>query len=344
MGESAGQDRATLASFYGDMERLLTTQLQASPKDHNVRLKLLEVYYETHRKSDFLREAHNLARDFDRKRRAADWNRMVSMGRMLGLEDRLFDEHVGDSITFVEPSKLGPGNAPGHHQRIGESPEYQEYFARLADAWAQMQADPRFLIDLDQELLRSANRPSSMQNAKRLTVSRKGAQIYFKREDLSPPGSQLSIAIIGQALLAQKLYKNTLVTATKTGFRGVVTAAAAARLGLKCRVFMDREDMHRHQQTVFQMRLLGAEMIGVTSTRFQDNDVRIGALEHCAENPDKNFLALGLDGAPPPYPTMTREFLSTIGRESRRQVNAFSKRPPDLLAARGGDTLDAIGF
>lgn len=336
---------ADLASFYGDSERVLRQQLAANPANVAVRLKLAEVYYETSRRSDFLREVHELARrGFDRQALALEWNRVVSMGRMLGIDDRLFDNHEGDRIEFVEPAKAASTHGAAAYVRIGEDPRYQGFFAELAQAHAKVQADPRFLAELDLELARSANRPSSLEDAKRLTRASRGAQIYFKREDLSPLGTLLTISVIGQAMLAQRLYRHTLVGATASGFRGTVIASVAARLGLYSKIFMDREAMHRLPQVVFQMRLLGADVIGVHQDSYPGMDVRYAALDFCLAQPEKTFLTLALDGAPPPYPVMTREFVSTIGRESRRQARAYSQRAPDLLVTRGGNSRDAIGL
>jgi tryptophan synthase beta chain len=332
---------ANLASFYSDMERLLLKQLAERPDDASLRLKLVEVYYESARRPEFQAAAQRLARTLGQAR-GADWNRVVSMGRMLGFDAGLFESHDGDRIEFVEQSRTSPAEAA--HHRIGEDEQYRAHFQKLAADCAGVFADPAFLNQFDLEMVRIASRPSSLDDAKRLARELGGAQVFIKREDLSPHGSRLTLAVLGQAMLAQKLGRRTLVTASVTGFRGVVTASVAARMGLRSVVCMDRTDLLRQPLQAFQMRLHGAEIVAVDKARLPRGDVRGAALDWWVEHAQTAFPVMGLDGAPPPFPLLTREFVSVIGRECRRQARNAARRAPDLVIARGDNTHDAVGL
>jgi len=190
----------------------------------------------------------------------------------------------------------------------------------------------------------AARRPSSLLHAKRLSDELKGAQIFLKREDLSPSGTHLTIAVVATALLARRLGRKMLVTGTTDGRRGVIMSAIAARLGLESVVYMDADEIHRQSSNVFSLWLMGANLQSVDASSLRNADVREAALEHWGKNPKDTLLVIGLDAAPPPYPLMAREFTAAIGRETKRQVMAATRRLPDVVVARGGVNADALGF
>ncbi|HVT34769.1 MAG TPA: pyridoxal-phosphate dependent enzyme [Nevskiaceae bacterium] len=336
MQKKTEQDKNS--SFYVDLEKLLRQQLQVEPRSKDLRLKLLELYFDTSRSEDFLREARNLAQDIRNKSSSAEWQRAANMGRMLLPDHDLFRLEIADKVEFIEQS------APAVRQRVkkrfGEG--HAAYFERLGKDYDAVRTDPKFLADLDLQLVHVANRPSSLMHAQRLSEYLGGAQIYFKREDLSPAGTYLTISVCGQALLAKKLGRTTLVSASSNGLRGVITASVAARLGLKCVIYMDGKDMHLQSSNVFRMWLMGATVTAADPHTYHKGDVRETALEHCARD-GSCFMVLGLDAAPQPYPMMGLEFAAVIGRETRRQL-AGARRVPSLLVARAGENADAIGF
>jgi len=247
---------------------------------------------------------------------------------------------TGDRIEFVAPA-----NAPTQtFRRFGDDARYEGYFKALTEGFAAAWADPTFQAKLDMELTFLARRPSSLLHAARLTQHVGGAQIYLKREDASPRDTHLIIAVVGQALLAQRMGRKTLVTATADGRRGVLVASIAARLGMQSVVFMDNNASAQYGSSVFRMWLLGAELTPAVDRRGNDEDPREAALQYCARHLDDCFLVLGLEGAREPYPLMLREFAATIGREGQRQLRNAAKRAPDLLVARGGNNADALGL
>lgn len=246
-----------------------------------------------------------------------------------------------DRIEFFAPDE--PAASP--YRRFGDEKRYQPYFEALTQGFAEAWADSGFQSKLDVELTYLARRPSSLQHARRLSQTLGGAQIYIKREDASPRDTHLIIAVVGQALLAQRMGLKTLVTSTTDGRRGVVTASIAARLGMEAVVFMDSKVSSHHNANVFRMWLLGAEVQAPPGGRGgRSSDPRYAALEYCAQHLDRSLLVLGLDGACEPYPQMQREFASSIGRECQRQLRFVAKRSPDLLVARGGNNPDALGL
>lgn len=201
-----------------------------------------------------------------------------------------------------------------------------------------------FAAEFERELLHFAGRPSSLFHARHLSQMVGGAQIYFKREDLSPVGTHLQLSVLGQTLVAKRTGKKTIVAATRNGQRGVVVASAAARLGLQSIIYMDGEDMHRQSGNVFRMWLMGADVRSADIKHLGTEDVRNAALEHWLNDATHCFLVMGLDSAPEPYPSMSVQFSSAIGRECARQVRMLAQRAPDILVARGEGNSDAIGL
>ena len=333
-------------SFHDQLEGLLTEQLKAQPRNQAARLKLLELYYETQRASQFLRLAQELAQLTPNKAASPEWQKCASMGRMLLPEAPLFTTAGSDRIEFVGAGFSGaPAQQKAPVRRLGDDTRFTRHFEELARGFDAARSNPPFQAALDMELTYLARRPSSLLHARRLSVSLGGAQIYLKREDVSPRDTHLIISVVGQALLAQRLGRKTLVTSTIDGRRGTVTASIAARLGLQAVVFMEDDKSARHATNVFRMWLRGAEVLSTQDERSGETlDAREAALKYWARNPEQSLMIFGLEGAPEPYPLMAREFTSTIGRECLRQVRVAAKRAPDLVVARGGDNADALGL
>lgn len=331
-------------SFYGQLEELLTEQLQAQPRNHQLRLKLIELYYETRRVDAFVREAEALAKLTPDKALSPEWQKTLSMGRMLAPHADLFHGEPGDRITFVGDAP-GVAAPPPKYRRYGDEKRFTRYFEDLAKGFAEAWGDTAFQVKLDMELATMARRPSSLLHAKRLSQANGGAQIYIKREDVSPRDTHLIFSVVGQALLAQRLGKKTLVTGSTDGRRGVLTASIAARLGMDAVVFMPNETNTRQSSNLFRMWLLGANVQSTVNERTgQVEEARDAALDFWARNANDSMLITGLEGAPEPYPEMTREFAATIGRECQRQLRVAAKRSPDLMVARGGENADALGL
>lgn len=332
-------------SFHEQMESLLLEQIKAQPRNHTARLKLLELYYETGRAGPFMRVAEDMAAYTPDKAASPEWQKCLSMGRMLLPEAPLFNTAGSDRIEFVGAGFTAkPVEERSQVRRLADDVRFIRHFEELAKACEAVRADPQFQAMLDLELTYLARRPSSLLHARRLSQKLGGAQIYIKREDTSPRDTQLIISVVGQALLAQRLGRTNLVTSTIDGRRGVATASIAARLGLQVTVFMDHDRNSRHSSNVFRMWLLGANVMPSTEERGEADNAREAALKYWARNADKTLMIFGLEGAPEPYPRMAREFASSIGRECLRQTRLYAKRPPDLVVARGGGNSDALGL
>ena len=214
----------------------------------------------------------------------------------------------------------------------------------LESAYAKYMSDPDFLSELDDDLKNYVGRPSPLYHAKRWSEEIAGAQIYLKREDLNHTGAHKVNNTVGQALLAKRMGKPRVIAETGAGQHGVATATIAARLGLECRVYMGSEDIKRQSTNVFRMKLLGAEVIPVTSGSCTLKDALNEALRDWVSNVDNTFYIIGTVAGPHPYPQIVRDFQSVIGREARAQCLDGLGRLPDALVACVGGGSNAIGL
>ena len=216
--------------------------------------------------------------------------------------------------------------------------------AELEKAFVKWSADRRFRAELG-ELLRSyAGRPTPLTFANRLSDRCGGARIALKREDLLHTGAHKLNNALGQVLLAKKMRKARVVAETGAGQHGVATAAAAAKLGIPCRVYMGVTDMARQAPNVARMRLLGAEVVGVDSGSKTLKDAINEAMRDWTENVATTHYVLGSALGPHPYPSMVRTFQSVIGREARAQFRKLAGRDPRAAVACVGGGSNAIGL
>jgi tryptophan synthase beta chain len=216
--------------------------------------------------------------------------------------------------------------------------------AQLTEAYERLRRDPQFLAELDADLEHYVGRPSPLYHAERLSRKLGGAQIYLKREDLNHTGAHKINNTVGQALLASRMGKTRIIAETGAGQHGVATATVAARLGLKCVVYMGAEDIQRQAPNVFRMKLLGAEVVPVHSGSKTLKDALNEALRDWVTNVDDTFYIIGTVAGPHPYPQMVRDFQSVIGREARAQILEQAGRLPDALIACVGGGSNAIGL
>ncbi|WP_018936063.1 tryptophan synthase subunit beta [Thioalkalivibrio sp. ALJ24] len=214
----------------------------------------------------------------------------------------------------------------------------------LQDVYERYMKDPAFLAELDRDLRQFVGRPSPLYHAERLSRELGGAQIYLKREDLNHTGAHKVNNTIGQALLARHLGKKRIIAETGAGQHGVATATVAARLGLECVVYMGEEDTRRQAPNVYRMRLLGAEVVPVTSGTRTLKDALNEAMRDWVTNVDDTFYIIGTVAGPHPYPSMVRDFQAVIGREAREQHVEATGRLPDTLVACVGGGSNAIGL
>ncbi|HEY0974063.1 MAG TPA: tryptophan synthase subunit beta [Solimonas sp.] len=219
-----------------------------------------------------------------------------------------------------------------------------EPLERLAEAYEQLKKDPAFLAELDRDLRDYVGRPSPLYHAERLTKNWGGAQIWLKREDLNHTGAHKVNNTVGQALLAKHLGKTRIIAETGAGQHGVASATIAARLGLKCVVYMGAEDVQRQSPNVYRMKLLGAEVIPVQSGTKTLKDALNEALRDWVTNVDDTFYVIGTVAGPHPYPMLVRDFNAVVGREVIGQSRERFGRLPDALVACVGGGSNAIGL
>ncbi len=212
-------------------------------------------------------------------------------------------------------------------------------------------ADPAFKAEFDDLLEHYVGRPSPLYFAPRLTEELAkaaqpgmGAQVWFKRDELNHTGAHKINNCIGQILLAIRMGKTRIIAETGAGQHGVATATVAARFGLPCVIFMGATDVARQSPNVFRMKLLGAEVVPVTSGAATLKDAMNEALRDWVANVHDTFYIIGTAAGPHPYPAMVRDFQSVIGKEARAQMLARTGRLPDVLVAAIGGGSNAIGL
>src|SRR6202046_3566019 len=213
----------------------------------------------------------------------------------------------------------------------------------LDHAYAEAQADPDFHLKLDSLLRDYAGRPTPLYFASRLTESLGGAKIYLKREDLLHTGAHKINNCLGQALLARRMDKKRIIAETGAGQHGVATATVCALFGLDCVVYMGEEDMARQQLNVYRMRMLGAEVRGVSSGSRTLKDAINEAMRDWVTNVRTTHYLLGSVLGAHPYPTMVRDFHRVIGQEIKKQILEKEANLPTAVLACVGGGSNAIG-
>ncbi len=245
-----------------------------------------------------------------------------------------------DVVEVRPPAGLGRfGEYGGRYVPESLVPACDEVERAFRDAWA----DPAFRGRLDQVLTVYAGRPTPVTPAWRLSAQL-GITLLLKREDLAHTGSHKINNVLGQALLAQRMGKSRLLAETGAGQHGVATATAGALLGMATTVFMGERDIERQQLNVFRMRILGAEVVPVSSGSSTLKDACTEALRHWVTAVDDSYYCLGSVMGPHPYPWMVREFQRVIGEEARGQVaTMLPAGAPDFVVACVGGGSNAAG-
>jgi len=214
----------------------------------------------------------------------------------------------------------------------------------LEKAFERWRRDRRFRAELSDLLENYAGRPTPLTQVPRLTREAGGARIVLKREDLLHTGAHKLNNSLGQVLLARRMGKSRIIAETGAGQHGVATAAAAAAVGLPCRVYMGSVDMERQAPNVSRMRLMGAEVAPVDSGSRTLKDAISEAMRDWSENVATTHYVLGSALGPHPYPIIVREFQSVIGREARAQFRRLAGRDPHAAVACVGGGSNAIGL
>ena len=213
----------------------------------------------------------------------------------------------------------------------------------LEKAYDHYKNDPDFNRELTALFNDYANRPSRLYYAGRMTEDLGGAKIYLKREDLNHTGAHKINNVLGQALLAKKMGKKRLIAETGAGQHGVATATAAALMDMECVVFMGEEDTKRQALNVYRMKLLGADVIPVTTGTATLKDAVSEAMREWTSRIDDTHYCLGSVMGPHPFPTIVRDFQAVISKETKAQILEKEGRLPDMVIACVGGGSNAIG-
>jgi len=241
-------------------------------------------------------------------------------------------------------------NQPDEHGHFGDyggryvAETLMPLILDLEREYRKAQADSSFKSQFDDLLEHYVGRPSPLYFAERLTEALGGAQVWFKRDELNHTGAHKINNCIGQILLAMRMGKTRIIAETGAGQHGVATATVCARFGLPCVIYMGATDVARQQPNVFRMKLLGAEVVPVTSGAATLKDAMNEGLRDWVANVHDTFYIIGTAAGPHPYPEMVRDFQSVIGKEARAQMLSRIDRLPDLLVAAIGGGSNALGL
>jgi len=214
----------------------------------------------------------------------------------------------------------------------------------LEAAYGVARNDPAFQYEMGEYLTHYVGRPSPLYYAERLTEHLGGAKIYLKRDELNHTGAHKVNNVLGQILLARRMGKTRIIAETGAGQHGVAVATVCARFGLPCVVYMGATDVERQKPNVFRMKLLGAEVIPVTSGNGTLKDAMNEALRDWVTNVSDTYYIIGTAAGPHPYPMLVRDFQSVIGHETKEQMMAAEGRLPDALVACIGGGSNSIGL
>ena len=214
----------------------------------------------------------------------------------------------------------------------------------VGEAYKQAKNDPEFWAEFEHLSKHYTGRPSPMYHAQRLSDHLGGAQIYFKRDELNHTGSHKINNCLGQALLARRMGKKSIIAETGAGQHGVASATVSALFGMDCCVFMGATDVKRQSPNVFRMKLLGADITPVTNGTGTLKDAMNEALRYWVSHVEDTFYIIGTAAGPHPYPEMVRDFQSVIGREARAQIMEMTGRLPDTIIACIGGGSNAMGL
>ncbi len=248
-------------------------------------------------------------------------------------------------MTATDPD-LAAAAARAHYGRFGGRFVPEALMAALDEleqAFADAAADPAFAARLRDLQRDYGGRPTPLYHARRLSEHAGGARIFLKREDLAHTGSHKLCNVLGQGLLSERMGKRRLIAETGAGQHGVATATIAALLGMECVVYMGEEDTRRQRLNVVRMRLMGAEVVPVTSGTRTLKDAINEAMRDWVTNVDETHYLIGSVVGPHPFPMIVREFVKVIGTEIRARMLEVEGRLPDAVVACVGGGSNAMG-
>jgi tryptophan synthase beta chain len=258
--------------------------------------------------------------------------------------------------TFLKKNKIQSINQMSNYNFPDESGKFGIYGGKfvaetlmpavleLAEAYKKIKEDKSFWVEFDDLMKNYVGRPNPLYFAKKTTQYAGGAKIYFKRDELNHTGSHKINNCIGQILLAKRMGKKRIIAETGAGQHGVATATVCALFDMPCVIYMGAKDIERQKPNVFRMKLLGAEVVSVTSGSASLKNAINEAMRDWISDANNTYYLLGTVAGPDPYPQMIRDFHSIIGREARAQILEAEGRLPDALVACIGGGSNSIGL
>lgn len=337
--DEPGAESAGAQAFYAEIAASLVAALHKEPDRQDLRRKLLEIYFAAHQSDAFVSLAYDYLQH-NRGRPDQFWPDIGAMGAKLVPGHDLFDSFA--------PGKRPPARRSSQQRRFHERnvDPGRLYGAQqaLAGDFDRLRKDPAFRNSLHQLLAEAVRRPAPLAASPELSYVADGGQIFIKHEDRRRYHDDDLISAIGQLLVAQRLGRTRVVTATRNGMHGHAVASVAARLGLECHVYITERDLSRHYARVLSMRRLGASIRPIPAGADEAADPRRNALEAWLDDPAKAQYVSGLTGGPSPFPEMVREFLSVVGAETLEQMQQLTGAPPNIVIAGVADGHLGLGL
>lgn len=324
-------DAAGAADFYREVADLLQAQLEATPGRLDLRRKLLEVYGAAGEADAFL---HCARQYLEQCGGAPDphWAEIARMGRALLPDQEIFADGA--------PAR-GPARFHRFYEAVSQS-QLQDALHAVSTAYDQARRDPAFVAALQKAMADTLQRPTALAPLP-LVPEGAGAVVYAKREDGARPDDAQLINALGQALLAQRLGRSRVVTATRDGVHGLAVASVAARFGLGCTIYMDESGHRRHYARVLQMRRLGAAVRALDPGSNAEG-AWLAALQAWLDDTAESHYVSGLAAGPRPFPAIVRDFQSVVGREAQAQLRAVGGRPLRAVVAGIADGYLGLGL
>lgn len=337
--DEPGAESAGAQAFYAEIAASLVAALHKEPERQDLRRKLLEIYFAARQPDAFVSLAHDYLQH-NRGRPDQFWPDIGAMGAKLLPEHELFEGFAPGK----RPAARRSSQQRRFHERNVDPGRLYGAQQALAGDFDRLRKDASFRNSLHQLLAEAVRRPAPLAASPELSYVADGGQIFIKHEDRRRYHDDDLINAIGQLLIAQRLGRTRVVTATRNGLHAHAVASVAARLSLECHVYITERDLSRHYARVLSMRRLGANIRPIPAGGEETADPRRNALEAWLDDPAKAQYVSGLTGGPSPFPEMVRDFLSVVGAETLEQMQQLTGAPPNIVIAGVADGHLGLGL
>lgn len=340
--DEPGAGHAGAHAFYAEIAASLIAALNKEPERQDLRRKLLEIYFAARQRDEFTNLAHEY---LDRNKGVPDpfWDDIGSMGAKLAPDHEMFQEWSDAGRARAKMRRSSHPQRRFYERNVDQGRLFATQEA-LARDFERLRADAAFQAALRPLLADLVKRPAPLAASPELSYVADGAQIFIKHEDRRRFHDEDLINACGQILVAQRLGRRRVVTATQSGIHGHAVAAAAQRIGMECTIYIGERDLNRHYARVLSMRRLGASIRPIPPGFDEQADPRHNALNAWLDDPAATQYVSGLTAGPNPFPQMVREFLSTVGRETLEQMKQLSGGPPSAVVAGVADGHLGLGL